>query len=173
MKVLSSENKLNIDIIKSSKLLGLWSIFMIVIIVVYLTTETIVPKEFKFAPLGDAGTDSLSYFYKVSPSPSRSVPVESERDRFARFARLANARNQRRFCAFDFENMRIDSNCQENKPISFKVSDLKKANLFLLPQLKIVYNEVALTRASSRPFRTKKTDSPRAEMTRSTLRRPT
>ena len=65
MKVLSSENKLNIDIIKSSKLLGLWSIFMIVIIVVYLTTETVVPKEFKYTSFDDSGTDTLKYFYKV------------------------------------------------------------------------------------------------------------
>jgi hypothetical protein len=65
MKVLSSENKLNIDIIKSSKLLGLWSLFMIVIIIVYLTTETVVPKEFKYISFDDKGTDTLNYFYKV------------------------------------------------------------------------------------------------------------
>lgn len=70
MKVLSSENKLNIDIIKSSKLLGLWSIFMIVIIVVYLTTETVVPKEFKFASFDEEGTETLRYFYKVSAPAS-------------------------------------------------------------------------------------------------------
>ena len=64
-KVLSGENKLNIDIIKSSKLLGLWSLFMILIIVVYFTTETIVPKEFKYVTFDDQGTDTLRHLYKV------------------------------------------------------------------------------------------------------------
>ena len=37
---------------------------------------------------------------------------------------------------------------QKNNSISFTVSNLNKTNMFLLPQLKIVYNKVGVTRIS-------------------------
>jgi hypothetical protein len=68
---------------------------MIVIILIYLATETIVPKEFKFLSMGDATEDS--------------------------------------FLKFDYK---------KNSEISFTLKNLTKSNLFLLPQLKLVYNKV-------------------------------
>ena len=47
--------------------MGLWSLFMILIILIYLATETVVPKEFKYWTFGedDQKTDVLRYDYKV------------------------------------------------------------------------------------------------------------
>lgn len=45
------ETKLNIEQFNMKKILTLWLLFLFTILAIYISTETIVPKEFKFLQL--------------------------------------------------------------------------------------------------------------------------
>lgn len=57
--------KLNIEDFTFKKILQTWLSFLLIILIIYVSTETIVPKEFKFLKLNsESKTKGLKFDFK-------------------------------------------------------------------------------------------------------------